>query len=1012
MSLPGTVALVAWLAMAGAAARQEARPVVTGVVLRLPGGEDATALEGMVAVKSGQPLSLHALRRTVHLLYQLGRFSNVVVRALPAGEVSGGALDSVVLVIECLPKRTIRSVRFRLDGTSAALGEERLRKAAGLPVGEELYPGRLDAAIEGVRLAYERRGYRNARVGAKVDEELKASIEIQVREGQPTRVSALEIGPVAGLPDEDLRRGLVTVPGSILDLDVLDADVNELGASLRKAGYYRSRVGRPQLTPRDGDMAVSIPVAAGPRIEFRFRGNTAFPDAVLRANLGYDGELPLDAAAIEAAAERLRTFAQERGFYDARVVAEEGGDPDRVAVIFHVEEGRRYRLGRVRFAGAYFHDEAFLRRTLLGFLAAESPPAPPVGRSDVDFLAEVGGTPVERPARSALAFDPADVYYEPTWKRAIDLLVDLYRQDGFVDAAHEATRLDLDASRGVVDVEIRLREGVSTRVESIAFEGNQAISLGELARAAQLAPGDPFSTSRVERTRIALLDLYARRGFLYARVEEHEEISPDRRTAAIRYRLDEGPRVRIGNVVVAGARRTREEVVRGALTVAAGQPYDPEVVAGSQSALLRLGVFRSVALHLSEPEVPEAVKDMTVEVSERPWQTLSIGGGFSLANGPRVFSEYGRPNLFGRALEFSARAKVNYPLDIYREDLKGKAFIDRVEGRADVGLRYPRIHFLPLDIGAHVDAIGERLHRRAYDLGRGSAILGLDLFEIDRVAIGLQYELEIDNIRRTKALSLLPPPTQADVERLRFPEGITTLQSLRPVVAVDWRDNAVHPRRGFYASGTLDYSHSIGADPSNPGDVFIDMLKVSGTLSGYLPIGAQSVLALSARGGRVFSLSSASRTIGPKRFFMGGAASMRGYGEDEMVPEDQRAAMREEVRRCATLATGLGCSTDFQRQVAAGDPLPSEGGEAMLLFKGELRVPLGRSVEIGFFADMGNLWLDARKIDVSELRLNVGMGFRVLTPVGPAAFDLGFNVQPDSRLNERTVAPHFSIGLF
>jgi outer membrane translocation and assembly module TamA len=75
-------------------------------------------------------------------------------------------------------------------------------------------------------------------------------------------------------------------------------------------------------------------------------------------------------------------------------------------------------------------------------------------------------------------------------------------------------------------------------------------------------------------------------------------------------------------------------------------------------------------------------------------------------------------------------------------------------------------------------------------------------------------------------------------------------------------------------------------------------------------------------------------------------------------------------------------------------------------------VPLARSFEVGFFADMGNLWLDARKMNVADLRLNVGFGVRVLTPVGPAAFDLGFNVQPDARLNERTVAPHFSIGLF
>jgi outer membrane translocation and assembly module TamA len=47
-----------------------------------------------------------------------------------------------------------------------------------------------------------------------------------------------------------------------------------------------------------------------------------------------------------------------------------------------------------------------------------------------------------------------------------------------------------------------------------------------------------------------------------------------------------------------------------------------------------------------------------------------------------------------------------------------------------------------------------------------------------------------------------------------------------------------------------------------------------------------------------------------------------------------------------------------------------------------------------------------------DLRANVGIGLRFITPIGPAAVDVGFNVTPDQRLNERLAAPHFTIGLF
>jgi outer membrane translocation and assembly module TamA len=75
-------------------------------------------------------------------------------------------------------------------------------------------------------------------------------------------------------------------------------------------------------------------------------------------------------------------------------------------------------------------------------------------------------------------------------------------------------------------------------------------------------------------------------------------------------------------------------------------------------------------------------------------------------------------------------------------------------------------------------------------------------------------------------------------------------------------------------------------------------------------------------------------------------------------------------------------------------------------------VPVRDAVEAGLFADVGNLWLDPRRATLSTVRVNVGAGARFATPIGPAAFDVGLNVDPDPRLGESRWAPHFSIGVF
>jgi outer membrane protein insertion porin family len=405
---------------------------------------------------------------------------------------------------------------------------------------------------------------------------------------------------------------------------------------------------------------------------------------------------------------------------------------------------------------------------------------------------------------------------------------------------------------------------------------------------------------------------------------------------------------------------------------------------------------------------------------ERPWQTLASGAGFSIANGPRAFVEYGRPNLLGRALELTARAKVNYPLDRFRPDLADLPPRDHVEGRLEVGLRQPRIEQPPFPLAVRVNAVAERVHPKAYDLDRISGIAGLDVEVTPRATASLQYELEVADLARKTTAGAL---SREDLERLRFcgesslPQCVTTLNALRPSIAVDFRDNAVHPRSGWFASAAAEFVHSLGSAGSKvlgvlPGsEVYTNMLKLSTTLSGYLPVGSATVIALSARGGRVVPLDDRSVTPVPRRFFLGGSSTMRGYTEDEMIPEDVRPVLREAARICATAPSDPLCTPTGQALVAGTQPV-SQGGQLYLLLKSELRVRIKGNLEGGLFADVGNLWYSPSAWRLVDLRWNLGAGLRFVTPIGPAVLDFGFNLDRDPVLNEPTWAPHFAIGLF
>ena len=171
------------------------------------------------------------------------------------------------------------------------------------------------------------------------------------------------------------------------------------------------------------------------------------------------------------------------------------------------------------------------------------------------------------------------------------------------------------------------------------------------------------------------------------------------------------------------------------------------------------------------------------------------------------------------------------------------------------------------------------------------------------------------------------------------------------------------------------------------------------------------MLALSVRGGKIFALEPDSLIIPPKRFFLGGATTLRGFREDGVIPQDLRAGYAQERTLCDALVWTGGC-TSRALALKGGNTLPSEGGTLFELAKMELRFPAAGDFDVGLFLEAGNLWYSARTWKPFELRPVAGAGIRYVTPVGPLALDVGFNLDPDTALNEPIFAIQFSVGLF
>jgi len=995
----------------------EPRPTVTAVELRVPEGLVVPS-DVKLDIRVGQPVSPREVRRAILRLYTLNLFSGIEVRLEPS---PGGAK----VVFQTTPRREVK--KLTVEG-NRALSDSVVIKATRLEPGRsEVTNDVVQRALERVEELYRQRGYDQVAAAMEMSEQgLEPSLLLQVTEGPPTRVQQLSVaGDPGDLPLGHILEVSGLTVGGVLDRAALAEGLEKLRAELRGAHYYRASVGEPVIALTAPWAEVSLPISAGPKYRTHFHQNHQVPDAVLESVLDYDATEALDAPLAARLSRRLEAYYQSRGWFEAHVHAGEAGSSDGKEAVLHfdIEEGPRLRVTSLRFEGNRAVSTPDLLEQVRSAVRRREPFL--LGVRTFDSLQLEGRS--ERPGISeAPPLEPEAVYSEEAYREAGEAITDAYRNKGYRSARAQFAEATIDQARRTAKVRFTVHEGPRAKVASIGVEGLPP-GVDVPVSAQPLQRGDPASISALERGRKELLQRLAHEGYLYSRVDYDTRISSDGLEMDVVYQVDPGPQVRVGQVLLRGVVKSDRQVVLANVPLKAGDILNPERLLDSQRALTNLGAYRQVAVTLEQKELAEPQKDVTVVLTERPTTEGEVGVGLSAVDGPRILLDGSYPNIFGQALNLEGRGKIHWigagqafagAFGLNNSDVRDFSQPSAwygVGGKVTLSLRAPRVlQLLPASIGAHVDLVGEHEFRPSFQFATLAGIAGLDWQATHFLIASIQYNLESDRVctyqlrgQRFDCGSGQLADLLTDQDRRNlFKFGDFLLQSVAPSLSVDLRDDPAKPTRGLLASLSAELTNNLRTDYKLLG------VKAQGSVTGYLPLAQRVVLAASVRGGRFVPLDEGRNPLPPpKRFYLGGFSSLRGFQEDGLLPEDRRVALKATREACASLVNRTGCSTSALA-LLGGTQLPSQGGELYTLGKLELRFPFVGPMDLGAFIEAGNLWSDTTTFQLFDVRPVAGGGLRYETPIGPLALDVGFNLHPDPLVNEQTFNFHFNIGLF
>src|SRR2546430_3184177 len=220
-------------------------------------------------------------------------------------------------------------------------------------------------------------------------------------------------------------------------------------------------------------------------------------------------------------------------------------------------------------------------------------------------------------------------FNELEFRRDVVRLLLLYRQSGYMNAT-----IDTLVRREARDVYVtfRIYEGDPVRLTRLDVLGVDSIlDVPALKRALPLQVGDPFNRALFQASADTIVGRLKNRGYPYADVLKSYDVDAAALRAVASLEGVPGRRMRVGEVVIAGAGQVDTTSGRRMLSVRPGYWFRQDQLYVTQRDLYGLGMFRSVNVVLADT-APRPGGDSTVRVivrvAEAPLRRIRIGAGY------------------------------------------------------------------------------------------------------------------------------------------------------------------------------------------------------------------------------------------------------------------------------------------------------------------------------------------------------------------------------------------------
>jgi outer membrane protein insertion porin family len=730
--------------------------------------------------------------------------------------------------------------------------------------------------------------------------------------GEP--IGDIRIEGTQRIEPETVRSYMQLAPGDPFAADRIDKALKNLFATGLFADVTFSREGSTLV----------VKVVENPIInQIAFEGNDHLEDKDLLNELQLKPRTVLTQSRVQADVARLLNLYHRSGRFGATVDPKIVKLPEnRVNLVFEIKEGKRTEVRRISFVGNKAFSDSDLRSAVLTQESAW-----------YRFLSTTD------------SYDPDRLQVDR------EKLRDFYLSEGYIDFKVVSAVAELSPEQDAFYITFTVDEGQRYHVGKVDIKTSlRDLDPKNLRGLAQTKEGAWYDQTDVDRTVQALNDAAGTLGYAFVDVQPRLDRDPKKKIVNVTYDINQGPRVYVERIDIKGNVRTLDKVVRREFRLVEGDAFNTSKLRRTRERLQNLGFFSNVDIKTLPGSAPDKTV-IEVNVEEQSTGELTLGAGFSTADGPLGMAGIRERNLLGKG-----------------QDLQLNGTLAGSGSR--VALSFTEPYFLDRPIAAGFDIFDTTYNNFSTnnDFSENNLGFGLrasyDMSEYLRHTV--RYTLsrqDITNVSPTAALAI------------QQEAGVTVNSVIGNEFLYDRRDSRFDPSQGYYIRLRSDLSTVPGT------------LSYIGTRLGagyYMPL-TKSKSVIGSLSGELGYLQDLGKSIPIIDSYQLGGQTFRGFQTGGIGPRD------------AVTGDSLGGKEYYVGTVQVAFPLG---------------LPDEYQVRGHVFSDFGTLTgTDATTgviEDSSAPRVSAGFGVVWKSPFGPLNIDLAIPVLKQSF--DKTELINFSVG--